>query len=254
MGNSAVSKASLSRKVNVCLHPWSRTRFEMIALNKIPGRVGELMNTSSRVKGLIIEDVRVAYSDLYFDLSKAGVDLSEHAEDLTSQIEQFKHQLYYNPSGFDAMEVAAKQLIALETIERDPGSTRIQRARGFNHQLSGNAYVDPQARYEETWQCKIQELIEKDTWESRSKYFLAVPQQDTIHATRYMFCKVVGSVLQTRHPRTKQLTVGICSPVPCFFNSVATAALYSNSTHFVRYLEWPTNNRLQNLELPYASL
>ncbi|KAG9200410.1 hypothetical protein G6514_007082 [Epicoccum nigrum] len=148
----------------------------MIALNKIPGRVGELMNTSSRVKGLIIEDVRVAYSDLYFDLSKAGVDLSEHAEDLTSQIEQFKHQLYYNPNGFDTMEAAAKRLIALETIEYDPGSTRIQRAREFNHQLSGNAYVDPHARYEETWQSRIQELIEKDTWESRSKSFLAVPQ------------------------------------------------------------------------------
>jgi hypothetical protein len=252
VGNFAVSKASLYRKVNLCLHPWSRTRFELIAFNKIPGRAGDWVNSSFRVKDLIFEDIRVLYSDMYFDLSKIGVDLPGYPEDLSSQLEQFEHQLYYDPSGVDTIGAAAKQLNALETIEYDPGSTRAQRARGHNHRLSDNAYVDPEAGYEELWQ--IQELIEKNTWESRSRCFLALTQQDAIHATRYMFCKVVGSVLQNRHPRAKPLTVRICSPVPRFFNSTRTAALYSNSTYLVRFPEWPTNNRLHNLELRYTSL
>lgn len=255
VGNDAASKASLYRKVNLCLHPWSRTRFELIAFNKIPGRAGDYINSSSRVKDLIFEDIRVLYSDMYFDLSKIVVDLSGRAEDryLTSQLEKFEHQLYYNPSGVDTIGAAAKQLNALETIEYDPGSTCVQRAIRHNHQLSGNAYIDPEAGYEELWQSKVQELIEKDTWESRSRCFLALTQQNAIHATRYMFCKVVGSVLQTCHPRAKPLTVRICSPVPRFFNPIGTDPLYSNSTRLVRYPEWPRNNRLHNLELRYTS-
>jgi hypothetical protein len=255
VGNDAASKASLYRKVNLCLHPWSRTRFELIAFNKIPGRAGDYINSSSRVKDLIFEDIRVLYSDMYFDLSKIVVDLSGRAEDryLTSQLEKFEHQLYYNPSGVDTIGAAAKQLNALETIEYDPGSTCVQRAIRHNHQLSGNAYIDPEAGYEELWQSKIQELVEKDTWESRSRCFLALTQQDAIHATRYMFCKVVGSVLQTCHPRAKPLTVRICSPVPRFFNPIGTDPLYSNSTLILIYPVWPCNNRLHNLELRYTS-
>jgi hypothetical protein len=249
VGNDAASKASLYRKVHLCLHPWSRTRFELIAFNKIPGRAGDYINSSSRVKDLIFEDIRVL-----LDLSKFGVDLSGCAKDqyLISQLGRFEYQLYYNPSGVDTIGAAAKQLNALETIEYDPGSTRVQRPM-HSHQLSGNAYIDPEAGYEELLQSKVQEIIEKETWESRSRYFLPLSQRDAIHATRHMFCKVVGSVLQTCHPRAKPLTVRICSPVPRFFNPIGTYPLYSNSTRLERYPEWPRNNRLHNLELRYTS-
>ena len=254
VGNFAASKASLYRKVNLSLHPWSRTRFELIAYNKIPGITGDLINSSSRVKDLIFEDIRVLHSGMYFDLLRIGAEWPGYPEDLSSQLEQFAHQLYYNPSGVDSIVAAVQQLNQLETIEYDPGSTRVEQVRGYNHRLSGNTYIDPGLGYDHLWQSKIQELIEKDTWESRSSCFLALTEQDTIHTTRYIFCKVVGSVLQARHPRAKPLTVRICSPVPRFFNSAGTSALYSNSTHPVRYPEWPTNDQLYNLELRYTSL
>lgn len=120
VGSFAASKASLYRKVNLCLHPWSRMRFELIAFNKIPGRAGDMVNSSSRVKDLIFEDTRVFYPDMYFDLSTIGVDPREYPEDLSSQRERFEYQLYYNLSGVDTSGAAAKQSNALETIEYDP--------------------------------------------------------------------------------------------------------------------------------------
>ena len=151
IGNFAASKASLYRKVDVCVHPRSWKRFELIAFNKTPSRAGGLLNSASQVKDLIFEDVRVAHSDMCFNLSKVGIDLS--GRDLTPQLEQFEHQLYYNPSEVDAIGAAAKQLNALETVEYDPGSTRFQRTRGHRPRLSkGDAYINPREGYEEPWQ------------------------------------------------------------------------------------------------------
>ncbi|KAH6644470.1 hypothetical protein C7974DRAFT_439826 [Boeremia exigua] len=207
IGRFTDSQANLYRLVTVSQHPWARTRLELVALNRIPNITGELVKTSSRVKTLVFEDIRiVAPNTDYRDLS-----------DLWT-----RHQnRLYNMAVADSIGVAAQNFSRLETIEYDPGSSRTMWSRDT---------LDMHFR------AIAREIAHTSDVASR--------QQEE------MFCKVVELVLRNRCVEAKPLTVEIRTPVTNFFNE--TIWDHARQIPRTQYPNWPSNNRLENLDIRYT--